>query len=181
MERINGMSLRGGIRRRGPFSTDQVIAVALRLLAALDVLHRRGVVHGDLHPGNVIVTNWEKAELKIIDFQHAVKMNRRGKARARRTLTRPPASLAPESRQPIIDAAYDIYGVGFICASMLIGKEPVRRPRSNSDRRRSRLWSVILKSLHPDRTKRFRSAAAMAAALRKISPKAAKLVSGGDS
>lgn len=181
MERIKGMSLREAIRRRGPFAPEQVIVVALRLLAALDVMHRRGVVHGDLHPGNVVVTDWDKGDLKIIDFQHAVKMNRRGKARALRTLPKPSASLAPESRQPIIDAAYDIYGVGFICASMLMGKEPNRRPRSMPDRRRSLLWSVILKSMHPDRRKRFRSAKAMAKALRKISPKAAKVASGDGS
>ena len=124
MEYVRGPTVNEMIARRGPLPPAKVTALALSILTGLDQLHRRRIVHGDLHGGNVIVTDFEKGKTKIIDLQHAVKLDSSGKARAKRLLSHPPVALAPESRLGLIDRSYDIYGVGFMCACMLAGKVP---------------------------------------------------------
>lgn len=162
MEWLKGATLRQAIRRHGRFRRRQAVAVALNVLRGLDAVHRARFIHGDLHAGNVIVTDFRAAATKIIDFQHAVKMNVFGRARARRTLRRRNVCLAPESRQRIIDVGYDIYGVGYMLASMLVGREVrslrcfVRHVRSGSP-----LWKVAAKAMRRDPARRFRSARKM--------------------
>src|SRR5690606_39365125 len=66
-----------------------------------------------------------------------------------------------------IDPRYDIYGIGFLCATMLAGEAArtqaqLRRWLAND----SPLWRVIAVALDPDPENRFPSAAAMRRALR---------------
>ena len=120
------------------------MALLLNVLAGVEVLHRHRFVHGDLHGDNVIVTDYGKAAVKIIDMQHAVKVDEKGRARAKRKLKAPPPSLAPESRGKTIDRRYDIYGVGFIGASMLAGQVPKTSAQLKSMvRHDTPLWRVI--------------------------------------
>lgn len=167
MEFADGPTVNELVAKRGPLPPAQVVALASNVLKGLDELHGRRIVHGDLHGDNVIVTNLKKAKIKIIDFQHAVKMGRAGHARARRSLANPPPHLAPESRGRYIDERYDIYGVGFMCASMLAGKVA----RTPAELRKcatidSPLRHVVVKALHPDPSQRYSSARAMMDALR---------------
>jgi serine/threonine protein kinase len=53
MEPLNGPTLAEEIRRAGSLSPDQVVAIGIRLLEALQAIHREGVIHGDLKPSNV--------------------------------------------------------------------------------------------------------------------------------
>lgn len=192
MEWIPGATLRETIQRRGAFEPAKAAAIALNILSGLEELHRSGFVHGDLHSGNVMVTNLDQGAVKIIDFQHAVPLGRSGRAKAKRRLSKPPPALAPESKKRVIDVRYDLYGVGYMTASMLLGREPKRRPRRGplpkavvkaivkrlksagvSDAGRKelecsvahRLWTVALKGAHPDPAKRYPSAGAMARAI----------------
>nr|MBO2472428.1 hypothetical protein [Bacillota bacterium] len=167
MEYVPGPTVNELVRKMGPLPPERVVALASDVLKGVEALHRRGIIHGDLHGDNVIVTDLARGKTKIIDFQHAVKMDRSGTARARRTLPIPPPHLAPETRQRRIDPRYDIYGVGFLCATMLAGEAArtqaqLRRWLAND----SPLWRVIAVALDPDPENRFPSAAAMRRALR---------------
>lgn len=167
MERVNGRTLRTVIRTHGPLRPHKVIAIALNILSGLDTLHAAGYVHGDLHSGNVIVMDFFAAMTKIIDLQHAVRKNSMGKARARRKLRRPPAMLAPETRRRTIDERYDIYGVGFMCACMLRGRELLRRPKiPRSLSEGAEVWRVVKKATHWRPSQRYGSAVEMMEALR---------------
>jgi Tol biopolymer transport system component len=64
MELIEGETL-ADVLRRGPLPTAQALTYARQIADALDKAHRRGIVHGDLKPGNVMVT---KAGIKLLDF-----------------------------------------------------------------------------------------------------------------
>ena len=123
MEWLSGPTLRETIRR-GSVAPAKAASIALNILAGLKELHRAGFVHGDLHAGNVIVTDLDKGAVKIIDFQHAVPIGPSGRAEAKRKLASPPADLAPESNLGVIDVRYDLYGVGYMTAAMLLGREP---------------------------------------------------------
>lgn len=119
---VPGPTLRQFIRDRGPLSPAETVAIACRLLEGLHVLHRRGYIHGDLHGGNVLVTG--DGGVKLIDFQHAVRKGPAGRARAIRKLSPVPRQLAPESRKGLLTDRSDLYGVGFLCAAMLLGRDP---------------------------------------------------------
>jgi len=64
MEFVEGETLAERLKR-GAMPLDQALRTAIEILAALDAAHRRGVVHRDLKPGNVMLT---KAGSKLLDF-----------------------------------------------------------------------------------------------------------------
>lgn len=165
LERVRGRTIRQLLKRRPKALAARAVPIALNLLKAVELLHRSGYVHGDLHAGNVLVTDLQSARVKLIDFQHAVRVNARGRARARRTLPKPPAHLAPETRRRTIDRRYDIYGVGFILGSMLLGREPARRRALWRRREPRRLWAVVRAAIRKSPARRFRSAEEMRLAL----------------
>jgi len=53
MEALSGTTLAQAIRLEGSLSVERVVDIGLRLLEALQALHREGVIHGDLKPSNV--------------------------------------------------------------------------------------------------------------------------------
>lgn len=166
MEWVRGIPLSVLIKARRRIPLPKIIDIGQSLLKALGALHRRGIIHGDVHADNVIVTDYATAAIKLIDFQHAVRMNRRGKARARRRIARPELMLPPETRRGIVDVRYDLYGVGYICACMMKGKMLTRRRKiGRTTPARAALWRVIRKAMDPRPARRYRSAEAMSRAL----------------
>jgi hypothetical protein len=70
MEYLEGESLEERLRR-GPLPIEEALQIAIQIAGALDAAHRRGMVHRDLKPGNVMLT---KGGAKLLDFGLA-KMN----------------------------------------------------------------------------------------------------------
>jgi len=64
MELLEGETLADRLRR-GPLPLDQVLRYGAEVAAGLDAAHRRGVVHRDLKPGNIMLT---KTGAKLMDF-----------------------------------------------------------------------------------------------------------------
>jgi Tol biopolymer transport system component len=64
MEYVEGETLAARIER-GEIPLDQALACGVQIADALDKAHRRGIIHGDLKPGNVMLT---KAGAKLLDF-----------------------------------------------------------------------------------------------------------------
>src|ERR1035438_9416183 len=70
MEYLEGESLDARLRK-GPIPIEEALQIAIQIASALDAAHRRGMVHRDLKPGNVMLT---KGGAKLLDFGLA-KMN----------------------------------------------------------------------------------------------------------
>ncbi|NUO54788.1 MAG: protein kinase, partial [Polyangiaceae bacterium] len=66
MELLIGETLAEKLRHRGPLPWRAVLRYARDVAAALDVIHERGVVHLDLKPANIFVT--QKGAVKVLDF-----------------------------------------------------------------------------------------------------------------
>lgn len=168
-EYVEGETLDRLLERRGPLKPDKVIDLAIDILSGVKNIHDHGYIHGDLHGKNIIVSDLDKASTKIIDFQHAVRKLPSGTARAIRIGER--QRLAPEAKTGVIDQRFDIYGVGYMCASMLTGiteREMLpgiegRRPPGPPTHP---IWRVVQKATHPDPQHRYASAAEMIQELR---------------
>jgi len=86
MERLEGESL-ADLLARGAAPVATTVKVGLELLAALDAVHRRGVVHRDLKPSNIFLT---PHGVKVLDF--GVSLGQTGEATQRKlTAPGPPA------------------------------------------------------------------------------------------
>ena len=64
MEYLEGKSLADRLRE-GPVPIEEVLSYGAQIAVALDAAHRRGVVHRDLKPGNIMLT---RAGVKLLDF-----------------------------------------------------------------------------------------------------------------
>jgi tRNA A-37 threonylcarbamoyl transferase component Bud32 len=66
MEYVRGRTLAEALQREGPLTPARVAEIGVALAEAVSVAHDAGIVHHDLKPGNVMVT--EKGEVKVLDF-----------------------------------------------------------------------------------------------------------------
>lgn len=128
MERLTGESLAERLQR-GPLPPQEAAQVALGALAALEVVHARGLLHRDLKPSNVFLT---PHGVKLLDFGLAMPIATRSDAdHTGPMLTLPgtvlgtPGYMAPEQilAKPI-DARTDLYALGAMLFEMLSGKPP---------------------------------------------------------
>src|SRR5690606_19634592 len=134
MEYIAGQTLHTHIRRRkaqGGYTADEFRKIASESGAGLAAIHAQGLVHGDLKPGNVMVTN-DRAI--ILDFGFA---QERARLSARRPGAPPdggtPNYMAPERlRSGGASPEDDIYALGLTLWEMWTCRvpEPGYRPRS---------------------------------------------------
>ncbi len=64
MEYVEGTTL-GDLLRKGPVAIAEALRIGIQIAEALDAAHRRGVVHRDLKPGNIMLA---KSGVKLLDF-----------------------------------------------------------------------------------------------------------------
>ena len=62
MEFLPGETLASRIRRTGPLSSDDALAIARQIAGAIDSAHSLGIVHRDLKPGNLMLASWSLGE-----------------------------------------------------------------------------------------------------------------------
>ncbi len=110
MELLKGRSLAQVVNKQGPLNSEQAALVADAVAAALDAAHRRGVVHRDVKPGNVMVG--DDGQVKLTDFGIArnvseVTMTSSG------LILGTPAFMAPEvaSGEPVTPTS-DLWALG---------------------------------------------------------------------
>ncbi|MEZ6185218.1 MAG: serine/threonine-protein kinase [Planctomycetota bacterium] len=111
----------------GPLDPEEARGVALKLAAALDVVHAQGLVHRDVKPENVLFD--AEGEPRLADFGLAT-AGERSLAGGRLTLTAEvlgtPAYMAPEQALDAsqVGPAADVYALGAVLYAMLCGRPP---------------------------------------------------------
>jgi eukaryotic-like serine/threonine-protein kinase len=121
MEYLPGRSLKAVVREHGPLSPGDAIDIAVQILLALRFAHRRGIIHRDIKPHNVILD--EEGRAKVTDFGIA----RAGASDMTMTgsIMGTVQYLSPEQAQghPVTEAS-DIYAVGVVLYELLTGSVP---------------------------------------------------------
>jgi serine/threonine-protein kinase len=121
MENLPGRTLRELLRDEAPLSQDRAIHFGLQILQAAGFAHRRGVVHRDFKPHNVIVAADDT--LKVTDFGIA----RAGASEMTETgsIMGTAQYLSPEQAQgQPVDPRSDLYSIGVMLYEMLAGRVP---------------------------------------------------------
>lgn len=124
MEHVDGSTLRQVLQVRGRLEPAQALALLGPVAAGLAAAHDAGIVHRDVKPENVLVSN--DGTVKIGDF---------GLARAAASTTHTfgpeafagsPHYVAPEAvRGETLDARTDVYSLGVMLWELLIGRPPL--------------------------------------------------------
>jgi hypothetical protein len=150
-----------------PLRIEKVVHYTRQMLAGLRRLHAAGIIHRDMKPFNVLLT--EKDTVKLCDF---------GLSKTRGEGLRVPPTLkvgspyyaAPEqeARPDMVDRTADLYAVGVMVYRMLTGRLP-RHPLQSARRHQPQLspeWDAFLaRSLARQPSDRYPDAASMAEAL----------------
>jgi beta-lactam-binding protein with PASTA domain/predicted Ser/Thr protein kinase len=121
MEYLPGRSLKAVVREQAPLEPARAIDIVIQILQAARFAHRRGVIHRDLKPHNVILD--EEGRAKVTDFGIA----RAGASDMTLTgsIMGTAQYLSPEQAQGhAVSAASDIYAVGIVLYELLTGTVP---------------------------------------------------------
>ncbi|HEX2029244.1 MAG TPA: PASTA domain-containing protein [Nitriliruptorales bacterium] len=123
MEHVDGPSLRDILRARGRLSPTETAAVLAPAAAGLAAAHRRGLVHRDVKPENILVS--AEGVVKVTDFGLARAAAATTQTFAPGSIVGSPRYLAPESvREEAVDARADVYALGVVLFECLTGRPP---------------------------------------------------------
>ena len=182
MEFVNGRTLKEVLTAEGRLMPRRAMEITADVCSALEFSHRAGIIHRDIKPGNIMLT--QTGQVKVMDFGIA-----RALASGASTMTQTSAVigtaqyLSPEqARGEAVDARSDVYATGCLVYELICGHPPftgdnpvsvayqhVREdPRPPSDSNRDvtpDIDAIILKSLAKNPVNRYQSAGEMRADL----------------
>ncbi|HYL21285.1 MAG TPA: protein kinase [Gemmatimonadales bacterium] len=136
MEYVEGESLKDRLAREGAIPLEEAVRIAAEVGDALQYAHDRGVVHRDVKPGNILLS---QGHAVVTDFGIAKLVDAAGPA-ARLSLTGAgitvgtPEYMSPEqaSGATRIDARADVYALAAVVYEMLAGEPPFTGPSAQA-------------------------------------------------
>lgn len=178
MPLLAGGSLAEALRNGLHFTGDEAAAFLAGLARAVHYAHQRGVLHRDIKPGNILLT--ESGEPRLTDFGLSRLIEKESTLTRTNALLGTPAYMAPEQAQNgTVTTAADVYGLGAVLYELLAGQPPFaggtsvetirllldtepRRPSVLNAAVDRDLETICLKCLEKDPGKRYGSAEAFA-------------------
>jgi serine/threonine-protein kinase len=170
MEYVPGDTLESEIAREGALDLTRALDFTCQICNAVDHAHRQGVIHRDLRPGNVLVT--DSGFIKVADFgtSRFLEIAAHGT-----TVIGSPPYMAPEQFQGKAVFESDIYSLGVTMYQMLTGVLPyetpapgdieklmtgelVSAPRVRNPRLPKAINDVVMRSMRPDPADRYQRA-----------------------
>ncbi len=123
MEYVDGQPLSALLRSSGPLPPARVADIGIHVAAALAYAHRHGVVHRDVKPGNVLIT--DERQVKVTDFGIARAVNTEESLTQTGAVMGTATYFSPEQAEGIgVDARSDIYSLGVVLYEMVAGRPP---------------------------------------------------------
>ncbi|HVO37654.1 MAG TPA: serine/threonine-protein kinase [Spirochaetia bacterium] len=123
-EFVDGISLDTLIHRERYLSNDAATVILYEVCRALKFAHDRQVIHRDIKPGNILISN--QGEVKLADFGIATSTAEADGLTKDGTMLGTPAYIPPEQIEDArnVDHRADIYSIGVVLYEMLTGKTP---------------------------------------------------------
>jgi serine/threonine-protein kinase len=122
MEYVDGQDLKSIIRQKGHLSVAEALDITAQVAAGVGHAHKAGVIHRDIKPQNVLITQAGRA--KVVDFGIARALSESGLTDSD-TVWGSPIYFAPEQAagDPPTPAS-DVYSIGVMMYEMLAGSPP---------------------------------------------------------
>jgi serine/threonine protein kinase len=121
MEYVEGKNLKQILKDKVSLSYDRVAEIVTNVGDALDYAHRRGIVHRDVKPANIILTN--DGTVKITDFGIA-KINSSSLTATGQFLGTPNYMSPEQVTGEIVDGRSDLFSLGVVLYELLTKKKP---------------------------------------------------------
>lgn len=122
MEYVEGGTLSEFVRDKGAMPVNQAVDVVFKCAKALDYSHKRGVLHRDIKPGNIMLAD-DASTAKIMDFSIAEMLQ--GNTIRPETVVGSPAFMSPEQvRRQDMGPSSDLYSLGAVLYYILAGEPP---------------------------------------------------------
>ncbi len=183
MEYINGKTLKQIIREDGKMATPKVINTAIQIAKALDCAHKNNIIHRDIKPHNILVT--EDGLVKVTDFGIAKASNSVTITNSSKVMGSAHYFSPEQAKGSYVDCRTDIYSLGIVIYEMVAGRvpydaesavsvalkhiqEPVVPPKELNEKIPESLNKLILKSVEKEPIKRYQTIKDMLVDLRKI-------------
>lgn len=192
MELVHGRTLRDLVREDGPLSPREAAQVLIPVAHALQASHDAGIIHRDVKPANIMITN--TGQVKVMDFGIARALDDSTSAMTQTSAVIGTAHyLSPEQAQgKPADARSDVYALGCVLYEAVTGHAPFEGetpfavayqhvqeepnapsesldPDSLTPTERVNLDAVVLTSMAKDPMDRYQSAQEFGADLERMS------------
>lgn len=123
MEFVSGQTLREIIQRGERLELDRVVAITTGILDALDYSHKKGIIHRDIKPGNIMIT--DSGDVKVMDFGIARALDESATMTNTWNVVGTAQYLAPEQATgSSADARSDLYALGCVFYELITGRPP---------------------------------------------------------
>ena len=187
MELLEGQTLAARIAN-GPLPEQEAVRLAAAVADALDAAHQRGIIHRDVKPANIFIT--QRGEPKLLDFGLARSFGSAAAIEATATNTATTAGtiayMSPEqARDEPLDARSDLFSLGATLYQIVTGalpfpgsstalvfdailNKPPRPPSHVNSAVSSQLEQILLRALEKDHRLRYQSAADLRADLQRL-------------
>ena len=182
MTLVEGQTLSMRLAQVGKFDEAIIADIAWQIADALYYAHRLGVVHRDVKPSNILLTDQGRALLT--DFGVAQAFDDVALTRTGHTVGTP-AYMAPEQAigSAEVDGRADLYSLGVVLYQMVTGRAPFQGstpqvlhahvyqpppPPSTIAQVSPEMEAIILKAMAKNASERFQTGAAMAQALAQL-------------
>lgn len=123
MEYASGKDLNAIVRDQGPLPTESAVAVIFEIAKALEFAHKKGIIHRDVKPANILLA--DDGTVKLLDLGLARIKSERESLTQSGAIVGTPDFLPPEHfDNSDVTAAADLYSLGCTLYFLLTGRAP---------------------------------------------------------